>query len=66
MVKEALLNALKDTLDSKESWCFREKLGYTKDDMIEFATHMMDSIADIPKAHEASKNDLKKWDKKKK
>ena len=35
--------------------------GYSEDDMISFATNMMDKIADMP-GHEASKDDLKQWE----
>lgn len=34
---------------------------FTRQEMLEFATHMMDSIADIPGAHEARIDHLEEW-----
>ena len=51
-------------IDVGKSLVRRIEQKYTEEDMINFATNMMDKMADVT-GHEATKDDLKEWEDKK-
>lgn len=56
IIKDGLINALKGA-----SSLLKKNKIYTEDDMISFATHVYNKIADLP-GHESDIDQLKEWE----